>query len=257
MGKDKLIHFDEISRMDHVIQPKMADVIQDAFPLKGRWNSDFFKNDNPIVIELGCGKGEYTVGLAKRYPNKNFIGIDIKGARIWRGAKTVQEESMPNAGFLRTQIDFITAFFEEGEVDEIWITFPDPQEKKNRARKRLTGPFFLERYRIILKQGGAINLKTDSTFLYEFTEETIAEYGHKKLENFDDLYSESQIHLVRPELKEIRTFYEDKFRQKGNTIKYVRFALNNSIPDWISGKILRPYLFFDEKKEFKEAPFRE
>lgn len=245
MGKNKLKHFAEISKMPHVFEPAMEELVADDFPLKGKWRSDFFNNSNPIVLELGCGKGEYTVGLAERYPEKNFIGVDIKGARIWRGAKDVEEKNINNAAFLRTQIDFITAFFDTNEVDEIWITFPDPQQRKNRKRKRLTGPFFLERYRIILKPNAPIHLKTDSTFLYEYSIEVMEEYNHEIIEQIRDLYNVNDT-SVRPELREIRTHYEQLFYEKGNTIKYLQFKLNDNVPDWVTPKITKPHVFFDK-----------
>ena len=160
MGKDKLRKFRENLTFDCFIQPEFDEVFRCDHPLKGHWRSDFFHNDNPIVLELGCGKGEYTVALAERDPSRNFIGIDIKGARMWRGAKTATDRRMPNVGFLRTRIEFINGLFAEGEVDEIWITFPDPQLKSRRAKKRLTSPLFLGYYARILSPGGWINLKT-------------------------------------------------------------------------------------------------
>ena len=164
MGKKKLIHFQENLTFPHLFQPAYQE-IQSDFYLKSKWDKDFFRNQRPVTIELGCGKGEYTVGLAARYPEKNFIGIDIKGSRIWKGAKTAVQNGMANVAFLRTQIDFIESFFQAGEVQEIWITFPDPQLKK--ARKRLTSSQFLKRYQKFLKKDGFINLKTDSAELLE------------------------------------------------------------------------------------------
>jgi len=165
--KKKLQRFADISSMDWVIEPTMEDIKDGTFPLKGKWHKEVFKNDNPIVLELGCGKGEYAVGLGKKYPDKNFIGVDIKGARIWYGANTVREEKLENIAFLRTRIDFIEAFFDENEIDEIWLTFSDPQRK--RPRKRLTSRLFIGRYMKFLKKGGIIHLKTDSDLLFEST----------------------------------------------------------------------------------------
>ena len=168
MGKNKLKKFAEMETFDNVFQYPFAVVERDGFPLKGRWKSDFFKNDNPIVLELGCGKGEYAVGLARRFPEKNYIGVDIKGARMWTGAKSAVKEGISNVAFLRTNIELITRFFEPGEVSEIWITFPDPQMKK--VRKRLTSSRFLELYRESLVADGIVHLKSDSPFLYTYTD---------------------------------------------------------------------------------------
>ena len=173
MGKDKLRRFRENLTFDCFVQPEFDEVFHCDHPLKGRWRSDFFRNDNPIVLELGCGKGEYTVALAEHDPSRNYIGIDIKGARMWRGAKSVTERKIANAGFLRTRVEFINGLFAENEVDEIWITFPDPQLKSRRAKKRLTSPLFLEYYARLLKPAGWINLKTDSKHLFAYTNEVV------------------------------------------------------------------------------------
>ena len=169
MGKDKIRRFEENATFRCVVQPEFEEIFRKDYRLKGRWREDFFGNPNPIVLELGCGRGEYTVSLAERFSDRNFIGVDIKGARLWRGAKTATENAMPNVAFLRTRIEFIDSFFAPGEVDEIWITFPDPQLRKNRVKKRLTAPLFLERYARFLKPGGAIHLKTDSQHLHAYT----------------------------------------------------------------------------------------
>ena len=182
MGKDKLRRFALMEEFKNVFQPAVGGV----FPLKGKWRKEYFHNEHPIVLELGCGKGEYTVGLAKHFPNKNFIGVDIKGARMFIGAKEALENKMDNVAFLRTRIDFITDYFSEGEVDEIWLTFSDPQPKK--PRKRLSSPLFIERYRQILKPGGVIHMKTDSDILFEYTEEQIKENNYECLELTWDLY---------------------------------------------------------------------
>ena len=171
MGKNKLQKFDDMSGYPHVFQYPFAVLREKGFDMKGRWNIDFFKNDNPIVLELGCGKGEYAVGLARKYPNKNFIGIDIKGARMWTGAKASLQEGLSNVAFLRTSIELIDHFFAPGEVSEIWITFPDPQMKK--VRKRLTSTRFMELYRRLLRPDGLIHLKSDSPFLYTYTCEMV------------------------------------------------------------------------------------
>jgi tRNA (guanine-N7-)-methyltransferase len=220
MAKRKLQNFAELETFEHVIQHPFE---KDDFdhPLKGKWASEFFKNNKPITLELGCGKGEYTVALAQKHPERNFLGVDIKGSRIWRGAKTALEENMQNVGFIRTQIDRITNFFNESEVDEIWVTFPDPQPQKTRTRKRLTSPPFLDRYRQLLKPGGIVHLKTDSAFLFAYTEEVIAEQNLEVLRISHDIDKD----FPGDELLEIRTFYEMKFRQTGVPINYVKFKL--------------------------------
>ena len=168
-SKNKLKRFSENETFDNVFQPTREEVVGDQFPLKGKWNKEFFKNDNPIVLELGCGKGEYSVGLAERFPEKNFIGIDIKGARFWRGAKTAIETGMNNVAFVRTQIELIHHIFTQNEVSEIWITFPDPQIKYKRTKHRMTNAAFLDNYKKILKPNGLMHLKTDSEFMHGYT----------------------------------------------------------------------------------------
>lgn len=194
-----------------------------GFPLKGKWRSDFFNNSQPLILELGCGKGEYTIGLAGKNGNKNYVGVDIKGNRIWFGAKQALETNMKNVGFLRTRIDFIEHCFEENEVDEIWITFPDPQPQKPRARQRLTHKIFLDRYKKFLKPGGVVHLKTDSTSMYEYTLEVIAENKLPLLWHTSDLYRDCP--ADRAELVEIKTYYEKLFTTKGEDIKYICFRL--------------------------------
>ncbi len=194
-----------------------------GFDLKGRWAEAYFKNKNPIVLELGCGKGEYTVGLARHNPGKNFIGVDIKGNRIWTGARQAIDEHLHNVAFLRTRIDFIERSFAENEVDEIWITFPDPQPQSTRRRKRLTHMLFIERYRKFLKPGGILHLKTDSTSLYEYTLEVIAENNLKLHWHTNDLYKNCP--PERQELINIKTYYEELFTGKGEDIKYIEFSL--------------------------------
>lgn len=198
--------------------------IKDGLPLKGKWHSDYFHNQNPIVLELGCGKGEYSVGLAKNNPTKNYIGVDIKGNRIWTGAKEAIDNNMPNVAFVRTRIDFIEHCFEPGEVSEIWITFPDPQPQKTRERKRLTNMRFIERYRKFLKAGGLVHLKTDSTSLYEYTMEVIKENNLKLLFHTNDLYNNCP--PDRKELTEIKTHYEKLFTARGEDIKYICYQIN-------------------------------
>lgn len=224
MGKDKLKRFAEMKHFDNVFQPSMEEV-KEGFRMKGKWHSDFFKNDNPIVIELGCGRGEYTVGMAQQYPNKNFIGIDIKGSRIWRGAKTGVEDGMPNVGFVRSKIDFIEYLFAENEVSEIWLTFSDPQPK--RPRKRLSSKLFVDRYRKIMNPEGVINMKTDSDLLFESTLEQIEEHGYKNLLSSWDVYGEMVLTAPKDlcELMEIKTFYEQKWLEEGKKIKFVKFTI--------------------------------
>ena len=222
MGKDKIRRFAAVKEFDNFIEP----VIKEQCILKGKWKSEFFKNDNPIVLELGCGKGEYSIGLAKHYPNKNFIGVDIKGARMFIGAEQARDENMNNVGFLRTKIDFIEDCFVENEVDEIWLTFSDPQPKKE--NKRLTSPIFINRYRGVLKKGGIVHLKTDSDLLFEYTEEQINTAPYECLELTWDLYggiSEGLDPITR-EIFHIKTHYEKLFTSKGSIIKYCRFKIS-------------------------------
>ncbi len=227
MAKRKLKRFAEVDTFDNVLKPTLDEAMQDKFSLKGKWNSDYFKNDNPIVLELACGKGEYTIGLAKNYPNKNFIGMDIKGARIWAGAKYAIENKMLNVAFVKTRIDFIVNLFAQDEVSEIWITFPDPQPPKNRAKKRLTGELYLGRYRQILKKGAAVNLKTDSDFFYEFTNEVVQ---NNKLEvkiNSANVYEELIPSLGNDALAtdlKILTYYESRWLSEGKKIKFISFV---------------------------------
>lgn len=198
--------------------------IKERHPFAGQWRKEFFKNENPIVLELGAGRGEYTIGLASHYKDKNFIGVDIKGNRIWAGAKQALENKLNNVAFLRTRIDFIEYCFGKDEVDEIWITFPDPQPNKPRARKRLTNPLFLNRYKKILKPGGLVHLKTDNTGFYEYTLEVIAELNLRLLYATADLYENNP--SGNPFLTEIKTYYEELFSAKGEKIKYCCFKLS-------------------------------
>ena len=198
--------------------------LDSVFANKGNWHTAVFKNNNPIVVELGCGKGEYTIGLAEKNPAKNFIGVDIKGNRIWSGAKQALENKLDNVAFLRTKIDFTDYCFAENEVSEIWITFPDPQPQKARTRQRLTNPIFLNRYKTMLKPGGLVHLKTDSTSMYEYTLEVIKENNHTLLFSTDNLYQNCP--ADRQELIAIKTHYEKLFTDKGENIKYCCFQLN-------------------------------
>lgn len=220
MGKNKLARFAENETFANLFQLTYEQITKEGFALKGKWNEDFFKNDNPIVLELGCGKGEYTVGLAKKYPNKNFIGIDIKGARLWRGCKTSNEDKMTNVAFVRTHIQMIESYFAENEVSEIWITFPDPQLKK--PNKRLTCERFLSLYKNILKSEGIVHLKTDSQELYEFTkDEVLIPTKREILYNTNDLYNSD----FKEDVIEIQTFYESMYLKIGKPITYLKFKL--------------------------------
>lgn len=228
MGKGKLEKFAMVSDYDNCVEPTMDEARHEGIQLKGKWKKEFFKNDNPITVELACGGGEYTVGLAEMYPEKNFIGVDIKGNRIWKGATKAIEKGLNNVGFLRTRIDFIDNCFAEGEVDEIWITFPDPQPQKNRARKRLTNSMFLGRYKKFLKPGGKIRLKTDSDFFYECTKETIQEESLEVLFDCDDIYVKYTPDNPDTQLAKelaLKTFYEQMWLEEGKTIKYIEFNL--------------------------------
>lgn len=221
MGRTKLERFAENFTFHNFFQPTYEE-IKDGFYLKGRWSKDFFGNNNPIILELGCGKGEYTVGLAQKYTYKNFIGVDIKGARMWRGCKTSIENNMSNVAFLRTRIELIEHFFENNEIDEIWITFPDPQPRRIKENKRLTSPAFLNRYSNILKPEGVIHLKTDAFLLFFYTMEVIKEYKHTIIFNTNNLYSTSE----EIDAKEIKTYYESIFLEQNKNITYIKFKLN-------------------------------
>jgi tRNA (guanine-N7-)-methyltransferase len=204
-----------------VFQPNFEDVYGKDHPLKGQWQEKVFGNDYPITLELGCGKGEYTISLARKYPERNFIGVDIKGARIWKGAKTANENDLRNVAFLRTRIELINSFFSEKEVNEVWITFPDPQLKKRRNKKRLTAPRFLNQYRAFLADNGTVHLKTDNGVLYRYT---LALVEHNQLEilsSTDDLYNSDLVDDVRS----IKTFYESRFLEEGARIHYLAFRL--------------------------------
>ena len=198
-SKNKLKRFRENETFHNVIQPTREALVDANFSLKGKWCSSFFKNNNPLVLELGCGKGEYTVGLAKLYPNKNFIGIDIKGARFWRGAKTAIEDQMPNVAFIRTQIELIEFIFAENEVDEIWITFPDPQIKYKRTKHRLTNAEFLQRYKNVLNNTGVVHLKTDSEFMHGYTLGLLHGLGHEVEYANHDVYRQEGRHPAQPD----------------------------------------------------------
>ena len=214
-SKNKLKRFHENETFPNVIQPTRDEVLSN-FPFQGKWHS-FFKNNNPISVELGCGKGEYTIALAEKNPDKNFIGIDIKGARFWRGAKTALENKLTNVAFIRTQIELVDSIFSKAEVEEIWITFPDPQIKYKRTKHRMTNHDFL------LKEGGVINLKTDSEFMHGYTLGLLHGEGHEILHANHDVYKD---YYSPDEVTGTQTFYEKKYLEKGKAITYIKFRLN-------------------------------
>ena len=215
--------FAEMETMDCVFQFPFSALKDGNCPMRGHWNELYFHNQNPIVLELGCGKGEYAVGLGKRFPEKNYIGVDIKGARMWTGAKQVVEMGLHNVAFLRTSIELIDRLFAPGEVSEIWITFPDPQMKK--VNKRLTSTRFLDNYRRILKPGGIVHLKTDSPFLYTYTSELVKVNSLPTEVNTSDLYSSG----MADDILEIKTYYEQQWLSRGLTIKYIKFHLPHEV----------------------------
>lgn len=221
-SKNKLKRFKENETFANVIQPSREVLLEKNFDLKGNWKRDFFKNDHPLVLELGCGKGEYSVNLAKEFPQKNFLGIDIKGARFWRGAKTALEDGLQNVGFLRTQIELIEHCFAENEVDEIWITFPDPQIKYKRTKHRLTNLEFLDKYRKVIKSKGVIHLKTDSEFMHGYTLGLLHGLDEKILYANHDVYGTTG---APKEVTAIQTFYEQQYLEKQKKITYVSFQL--------------------------------
>ncbi len=220
MGKRKLQKFEENKTFPHLFQPSYEEIIS-GFPLRASWKSEFFQNSHSLILELGCGKGEYTLGLAEKNPALNFVGIDIKGARLWQGCKLSLEKELQNVAFLRTHIELINHCFGKDEVDEIWLSFPDPQPTDRREKKRLSGPGFLEKYRKILKPKGVIHLKTDNVMLFEFTLEIIEKYHHNILFSTYDLYNSS----FNGEATEIQTFYEMAFLEQGLNICYLQFEL--------------------------------
>lgn len=222
-SKNKLQRFAENETFHNLFQFSYEQLQQERFPLRGNWNRDFFGNANPIVLELGCGKGEYTIGLAQHYPDRNFVGMDIKGARLWRGLKNASEMGLNNVAFIRSRIEMINYFFGPDEVSEIWITFPDPQPRKSRQLKRLTSPRFLSQYAGLLKPDGVIHLKTDSELLYNYTLEVISQSRHYLHYSTHDLYSTPE----ELEVKRIRTFYEQMWLSQGLSIKYLAFSLSH------------------------------
>lgn len=221
-SKNKLKRFAENETFFNVIQPTRKEILA-GFQFKGKW-SLFFKNDNPIVLELGCGKGEYTVGLAKLNPDKNYIGIDIKGARFWRGAKTAIEDNLSNVAFIRTQIELVDELFAHGEVSEIWITFPDPQIKYKRTKHRMTNGIFLKRYQNIVKPDGLMHLKTDSEFMHGYTLGLLHGLGYEVIYANHDVYKNEG---SPAEVLKIQTFYENQYLEKGKPITYIQFRMTN------------------------------
>jgi len=222
VGKNKLARWAEIKTFHNVIEPDYQSIRNTLHPLRGLWKKEYFKNDNPIILELGCGKGEYTTGLAEIMPHMNLIGIDIKGARLWRGAKTANEKNLKNVLFIRTRIEFITSLFAEDEIDEIWLPFPDPHEKRRNISKRLTSPPFLSKYQTFLKNGGIIHLKTDNKHLWEYT---LSLVSHN---NLDIICSTNDVYSNYPDdkLLTLKTFYEEKFLKEGKNIFYLSFKLD-------------------------------
>lgn len=235
MGHDKLRKFEENKHFRCLLQPAADEVLVRGgaglqlkdHPIKGRWNAEVFGSEGPIVLELGCGKGEYTIALAQRHPECHFIGVDIKGARLWKGAKYATEKALPNVAFLRTRIEFISAFFAPGEVSEIWLTFSDPQLKSENSR--LTSPLFLERYRSFLRPDGRIHLKTDSRFLHEYSLAVAQQNGFPVYARTADLYGPQRIEAPE-ELFSVRTFYEQMFLDMGLPITYLSFGLDHDAP---------------------------
>jgi len=219
-SKNKLRRFKENSTFSNVIQPEREDLLLNSFSLKGKWHSKYFKNDNPITLELGCGKGEYSVHLAELNPQKNYIGIDTKGARFWRGAKTALENDLNNVAFIRAQIELITQLFDKGEVAEIWITFPDPQIKYKRTKHRLTCPEFLNQYKQVLVPDGVMHLKTDSEFLHGYTLGILNDSAYEILYAHHNIYNND---YSPTEAIAVQTFYEKIFLAEGKPITYTQF----------------------------------
>ncbi|MBP5337850.1 MAG: tRNA (guanosine(46)-N7)-methyltransferase TrmB [Prevotella sp.] len=226
MSKGKLAKFADMETYENVFQYPYSVVSDVPFPIRGHWRENYFKNDHPIVVELGCGKGEYTVGLARRHPDCNFIGVDIKGARMWTGATQAMEEGLKNVAFLRTNIEIIDRFFTPGEVQELWLTFSDPQMKN--PRKRLTSTYFLERYRRFLVDGGVVHVKTDSNFLFTYTSLLLEKSGLPAELRTENLYSDKDESLS--EAASIQTYYEQMWLSRGIAIKYLKFRLPHEGP---------------------------
>jgi tRNA (guanine-N7-)-methyltransferase len=223
LGKNKIRKFTELNSFSNVFQPGLNEILRDSFWLKGKWCESYFRNDNPVILELGCGKGEYTISLAEQNPGINFIGIDIKGSRIWTGAKYATDHNLRNVAFIRTRAEFITSFFSKDEIDEIWLTFPDPQLKRKRNKKRLTAPLFVEMYRRFLKEEGIIHLKTDNRELFDYTREFLVNNRFRIHFITEDLYHSD----IGGAPKEIKTYYEKQFLEKGMNIFYLSFSFDN------------------------------
>jgi tRNA (guanine-N7-)-methyltransferase len=221
VGKNKLARWAEMGTFSNVIQPETEGLYGKDHPVKGNWHSEIFRNSNPVILELGCGKGEYTLGLSARSPDNNYIGIDIKGARIWRGAKTAFENKIPNVAFLRTRIEYINSYFAENEVDEIWLTFPDPHPGKRNSNKRLTCPWFLNIYRNFLKDNGIVHLKTDNAELFKYTRDLVEKNKLRLIQATADLYN----NRIEDEILSIKTYYENQFLSEGLKIHYLSFRL--------------------------------
>ena len=228
MGKGKLQKFADMREYPNVVEHHFSIADATPFPMRGNWGKEFFGNDNPIVIELGCGRGEYTVGLARRYPDKNFIGVDIKGARMWTGATEAIRDGLKNVGFLRTNIEIIDHFFAPGEVSEIWLTFPDPQMKKH--TKRLTSSLFLQRYRNIMVPDGIVHLKSDSNFMFTYTRYITEVNKLPVVSCIEDIYADGE--AVEP--LDIKTYYEQQWLSRGINIKYISFRLP------VEGELVEP-----------------
>ncbi len=247
MGKGKKEKFADMARYSNVFQYPYSQIDDPPFLMKGKWKKEYFKNDNPIVLELGCGKGEYTIALAKLYPNINFIGVDIKGARMWTGATQALLENLKNVAFLRTNIEIIDRFFSSGEVQEIWLTFSDPQMKN--VRKRLTSTFFMERYRHFLIDKGLIHLKTDSNFLFTYTKYMIEHNALPMIFSSEDLYHTDSLDKDTKEILSIKTFYESQWLERGFKIKYIKFQLPHEGKLEESGKEIP----IDEYRSYKRS----
>jgi len=221
VGKNKLAKWAEMATFNNVIEPATGELSWKDHPLKGKWQTEIFLNSNPVILELGCGKGEYTVGLATRFPQNNYIGVDIKGARMWKGAKTASENKMSNVVFLRTRIEFINSYFAEDEIDEIWFAFPDPHPGKRNSNKRLTCPWFLNTYRNFMKDKGIIHLKTDNTDLFNYTKRLV------EVNNLPVIFASNDLHTDKPDddILSIKTHYENLFLEEGLKINYLSFRL--------------------------------
>jgi tRNA (guanine-N7-)-methyltransferase len=222
VAKKKLKRFAENLTFPHLFQ-LTYDELSKGFHLKGKWHSQFFNNNHPITLELGCGKGEYTIFLAKKHPDRNYIGIDIKGARLWKGCRIAQDDGMKNVAFIRARIQLIEYYFGPGEIDQVWITFPDPHIKDSDEQKRLTSPYFLARYREIMQPDGIIHLKTDNGGLFNYTRKMAEREGHRLLVADDDIYHSG----YEGDASAITTFYEEKFLAEGVTSKYIQFQLRH------------------------------